>query len=141
MYWHKDNWEKVKRYYFGTYIKIPECATLVYVNEVGPSHVRMKDNEGNMYEVSMNNGYNLEWTLPVNRFWFQHGANAYLLVRNPQRQYFRGFSSHNTMLYKLNGDGSLKQIDLQWEVLNSVVNKLPYSGLAHESFRHVDGWE
>ena len=141
MYWHKSTWEKVARYYKGTYIKIPECSSLVYVSEVGPSLSRMKDKEGNVYEVDMHNGFNLEFTLPVNRIYFQHEGNAWLLVRHPARQYRRGFSPENTLLFRLNGDGGLVPRELNWDVLNSVVNKLPYNTInsAQAKLRNVAG--
>jgi len=128
MYWHTSLFEKIKRYYLGTYIKIPECPTLVSVDNVHPSFVRMTNQDGDIFEVDLNKGYNLEWSLPVNRIYFQHGKHAYMVSRNPQRQYHRGFSSGNTFLSSL-GDSGPKAVSLSINILNSIINKAPYESL------------
>ena len=126
MYWHRNIWEKIKRYYLGTYVKISECATLVKVIEVGSSYSRLQDIDGNVYEINMANGYNLDWAMPVNRIYFQHNNQAYLLVRTPLRQYLRGFGPTNCALYKVNSEGGLLLAGSQWDILNSLVNKQEY---------------
>ena len=130
MYWYRSVVDRIKRYYLDTYIRLPEYSNMfLRVSEVKPDYVRCVSETGDIVEVNLNNGYNMTFELPANRIYFQHGNNAYMLVRIPARQYLRGFSESNTLCYKIKSDGGFSAVHLSFELLNSYGNKLPYASI------------
>lgn len=128
MYWCTALFERIKRYYYKTFVTIPEVHGLLYVSEVSPTKVVLKSLDDQLYIIDLTNGYNMEFTLPVNKIYFQHAKHTYLLARYPARQYKRGISVENTCLLKLTATGH-SAVEVSWEIMNSFVNKQPYTSI------------
>jgi len=131
MYWNKDVWDRIKRYYLHTYVRLPEFGQqFLFVQEVCRDWVRLVDVEGNIVEVVLDNGYNMEYAIPANKISFQMDGNAYIYYRIPARQYLRGFSESNSRFQKVSSEGKLFNVELSWALLEKLGNKIPYMSIS-----------
>ena len=130
MYWHASQADRIKRYFEGTYITLPEVSNeVLFVERVRADYVTMVNARGDVFQVDLGKGYNVNFRLPTNTFVYQNGQRAALLRRTGARQYRRGWCSDNTTLKHVNGEGTWAGVQFNFDTVNSIVNKLPYTSL------------
>lgn len=130
MFWNRENYERIHRYFHGTFIRIPEYTEgYLFVREVKPSYVRLEDIKGDVFEIDLNNGYQLDYWLPTNKIYYQDGNEAILFSRIPARQYRRGICADNSHFAKLTVDGKFSSVSLGLPLLNALATKAPYVSL------------
>ena len=124
-----DNWQDIKRYYQGTFVKFNEQGDeLFYIQHVNSEAVKGTYQQGKEeFILSLDNSapYNLEFKLP-HKAMFQYREKALMLYRVPARQYYRGISPENTKIINvLTGEAQ----DFHWPILSAYVNKQAYYSL------------
>jgi hypothetical protein len=124
---HRDD---ILRYYRGTYVKFKETGDqLFYIEHVDGIKVSGTHESGRPFVLYLNDEtpYEVDYILPHKSF-FQYKGQAIQLARIPAKQYFRGCCSQNVSLAYLY-NGSLKFMDLGFEVLMSFVKKPAFPNL------------
>lgn len=133
MQFKSSNFEDIRKYYQGTYIKLKEYGdTLFRIDSVSSNCVSGMVEDGREFLLYMNDDhpYEIDYVLPHKSF-FQYGKDACLLYRIPARQYMRGLSPQNTDVAKFSPDGVLKTGgELDFEVLKAFVSKQPFFSLS-----------
>lgn len=121
-------WRDIDRYYKNTWVKFQEFGdSLFYIQEVTNKEITGIDTSGGEFILYLSEElpYHMTYVLP-HRAVFQYRDYAYLLSRNPARQYKRGLSTENTTLRRLpDGDA----IDIKKELLVAYVEKQAYTTL------------
>lgn len=121
-------WRDIDRYYKNTWVKFQEFGdSLFYINEVNDKAVTGIDTSGGEFILYLSEEvpYHMTYVLP-HRAVFQYRDYAYLLSRNPARQYKRGLSTDNTTLRRLPDGGAM---DIKKELLVAYVEKQAYATL------------
>lgn len=124
-----ENWQDIKRYYLGTYVKFKEHGDeLFHISHVSPEAVKGTYQQGKEeFILSLDSSvpYNLEFKLP-HKAVFQYRDRALMLFRVPARQYYRGISPENTKIINaMTGE----PLELTWATLSAFVNKQAYYSL------------
>ena len=120
-----ENREDIIGYYKGTYVKFKEFGDQIFqISQVDSMSVKGTHESGEQFILWMNEEtpYEMEYILPHKSF-FQYGGDAVQLQRIPAKQYNRGLCGQNTQLSFLSSGGSLKHLELNFEVLKAFVAK------------------
>ena len=129
MQFKTDNYDDIKKYYAGTFIKVKEYGDLLFrIDRVERTSVSGMVEDGREFVLYMDqdNPYEIDYVLPHKSF-FQFGADACQLYRVPARQYRRGLCIDNTRIARLNSKGQQEQLgDLSFESLKAFVAKQPF---------------
>lgn len=121
-----SNWEDVRKYYEGTYVKLKETGEQVwYVNAVTSEGISFYslDKEVACYKFSEGECY-IEYALP-HKTTFQSGEAAYHLTRIPARMWKKGLSEKNTAFKVLTSKG-WHSAGNSMQLYNAFVNKPSY---------------
>jgi hypothetical protein len=134
MKFQSANYEDIKRYYLGCYIKVQEHGDLLFsVDRVNRNSVEGRLDDGRDFIIYMDdeNPYEIGYVLPHKSF-FQFGYDAWQLYRVPARQYFRGLNSHNTRISCINSMGEHEDWEggFGFEILKAFVKKQPFMSLS-----------
>ena len=125
-----SNWQDIRKYYEGTYVKFTEFGDrLFYIGQVRPDGISGMDDEQTAFEMYLSDAapYTVNFTLP-HKATFQWKDSVYLLQRIPARQYRRGLCSDNTMITNVATGTS---VDVGFQSLKAFVSKPSYSSFSN----------
>lgn len=125
-----SNWQDIRKYYEGTYVKFTEFGDrLFYISQVRPDGISGMDDEQTAFEMYLSDAapYTVNFTLP-HKATFQWKDSVYLLQRIPARQYRRGLCSDNTMITNVATGTS---VDVGFQSLKAFVSKPSYSSFSN----------
>lgn len=132
MFCNSGNYEDVKKYYQGTWVKITECGDRIYtVDKVTSKYTDLSSpsrGDGDEYaeiRIDMEVGYTLDYVIPKKTV-YQYGEKALLLQRIPARMWRKGMDSKNTEFLSLDTKGNWKKTSLATPVIEGFVNKPSY---------------
>lgn len=126
MIFTSSNASDIERYYYQTWIKLPEFGDkLFFVQNVSSEMVTGTDDNGDYFELLLSDEapYPVEYVLPHKAI-FQWKERAVMLQRIPARQYRRGLSSGNTKVVDCSTGES---ISLTTNLLKAFVSKQRFS--------------
>lgn len=132
MFCNNLNYEDVKKYYQGTWVKIEECGERIYtVDKVTSKYTDLSspsrgegDDEAEI-RIDMEVGYNLNYVIPKKTV-YQYGERALLLQRVPARMWRKGMDAKNTEFLSLDEKGNWKKTALATPVIEGFINKPSY---------------
>lgn len=137
MKFNKDNWEDIKKYFDKSYMKFPLLGDeVVYVESVssaGMSGKRMQNADWDGWQFTFggaNTSAEVEFVLP-RKSYFECGGYAYLLTRQPTKQYKRGICRENTEISMLTMEG-FQNVPLSLELINAYTHKPSFQGFRDE---------
>lgn len=133
MQFKSENYDDIKKYYLGTYIKVKEYGDLLFrIDRVERTSVSGQVEDGREFVLYMNQDdpYEIDYVLPHKSF-FQFGKDACQLYRIPARQYRRGLCGDNTRIARVEEGGKQERLDgLDFESLKAFVAKQPFVTLS-----------
>lgn len=125
-----SNWEDIRKYYEGAYIKLKEFGEqVVLVNRVRSDALYFTNenqDEGVVY-LHDEAPYEITMNMPHKAI-FQYGDHAVAMFRLPQRQYHKGITSSNCGMTRLTSKGWAK-VQLSFNYLNAYTQKPNYRTL------------
>jgi len=125
----KNNWNDIKKYYLGTFVKFKETGDRIWkITSVLPHEVQAVDVSGFIVCIDLSEPYELDYIIP-SRVLYQDGPYAKLLCRIPARQYSRGISAENTTILVLSEGGQWATGAMTMESLQGFVDKPCYQSL------------
>ncbi len=134
-----DNWDDIRKYYLGSFIKLKEHGDLLFrIDHVDRTRVSGTVEDGREFILYMNNEnpYEIDYVLPHKSF-FQYGKDACQLFRIPARQYMRGICVQNTAVSKFSPVGERSEMGaLDFPVLKAFVAKQPFHSLTTAVSKH-----
>ena len=126
MIFSQQNVPDIKKYYDGTYIKIPHTGdTVWYIKQIRSDEIEVEDVNGITCYLDLTEPFEVDYPLP-HRTVYQHHSGAACLVRIPAKQYYRGISTKNTAIYICNSAGAWKAISLRFDTIQGFVDKPAY---------------
>lgn len=129
MIFSKHNVDDIKKYYKNTIVKFKETGDRLWqIIEITYSEVTCVDVDGFVIKIDLEEEYEVDYPMP-GRTVYQSGASAYMLVRKPAKQYYRGISASNTGLLYLRSDGQWMNTTLTLEALQQFVDKPAYQDI------------
>ncbi len=137
MLFSASNYGDITRYFLHTYVKFKETGdTLYYIERVLENKVSGRSETGDLFEMYLDDEhpYEMEFVLPRKSV-FQFGDTAVVLSRMPQKQYHRGISQHNTLIYTFNRTGNPQPDDITFDYLRAYVNKQVFFPLGEAILR------
>jgi hypothetical protein len=123
-----SNYEDVKKYYQGTYVKFKEEGdTLYYIDRVDPDKIIAKATNGDLVgiDLTVNGGYHIDYVIPKKTV-FQYGNVVVMLSRIPARMWKKGTSKENTRFERLDAEGKWSKIPFSASMIESFINKPCY---------------
>lgn len=101
------NWKDIQKYYQGTYITCPEYSPdeALYIDSVTPTGIRVMDVEG--VKGFIETPYEIVNPLVLRRQYYQVVNTTYYISRIPARMWKKGLSGENTIIQKVQTNGSL----------------------------------
>ena len=135
----RDNYEDIKKYFQGSYMKFPLIGDeVVFVENVstrGMTGQQTKTDEHDAWEFT----FGPEWEMPEMEFllpkksFFEYDGHAYLLCRIPAKQYSRGITDDNTCIAVLGAEGFCS-VGLTLPLLNAYTAKPVFKGFRLEGY-------
>lgn len=126
MFASKDNYDDVKKYYLGTYVKFKEEGdALFYIERVDPDKIVAKATNEELVGIDLTIGYNIEYALPGKAV-FQYGGIVMMLSRIPARMWKKGMSNQNTKFEVMDKTGKWTKTNFSAELIESFINKPAY---------------
>lgn len=120
------NWEDVRKYYEGTFVKFKETGDVIWqIASVEPQRMLIRDSKGEECGVHLTKEYNLDYVMP-SKATYQWGDHAVQLSRIPARQWKKGMCKANTSFARLEGDGSWDSMGFDITIIEAFVNKPAY---------------
>ena len=133
-----ENYEDLKRYFQGSYMKFPGIGDeVVYVQRVTPegmsgSQLDNTDTNGWTFTFGTDRAYvDVEFLLP-RKSYFEYNGSPCLLSRIPSRQYKRGICSDNVSIVALLPHG-FETMSISLEVVNAYANKPLFKGFTNDT--------
>lgn len=125
-----NNYQDIKKYYEGTYLKFTEFGDRLFrVDHVDQYMVSGEDDTETAFQLFLddNHPYEVNYLLPHKAI-FQWKDNVYMLQRIPARQYKRGLCSDNTMITNVSNG---QTVDVNFASLKAFVSKPTYSSFTN----------
>lgn len=120
-----ENYDDISKYYRQTYVKFREFGDkLFYIRDVLPKTIIGKDEDGVEFELHMSKEfpYEVDYVLP-NKSVFQYKNHACVLSRIPAKQYHRGLTSQNTVINRIDRNGDVAGMHIDFDILKAFVGK------------------
>lgn len=117
--------QDISKYYKNSFVKFEEFGDEFFqITGISSKAVKFKRANGDEGEIALHEDapYDLKFTLP-HKSYFQKGQNAYLLARLPARQYSRGITGENCIIYGLTANGEFVNSGLNFTMLQAFANK------------------
>ncbi len=127
---NKDNWQDVKKYYQGTFVKLrstsEELGDKIWkITDVTSSQVFAEDSQGDGVYIDLARPYHLDYAIPKKTV-YQSGEFAAILMRVPARMWRKGIDAKNTEIHLCNESGSFSKSLLSIQAIEGFVNKPGY---------------
>lgn len=133
MLFKTENYDDIRKYYLGTYIKLKEFGDLLFrIDRVERTSVSGQVEDGREFILYMNQDdpYEIDYVLP-HKSYFQLNEDACQLYRIPARQYRRGLCVDNTRVARVSAGGKQESLgDLDFDILKAFVSKQPFVPLS-----------
>jgi hypothetical protein len=126
MFVNRDNYEDIKKYYQGCFVKFKETGEHIWhIDHVDPDKIVCSDSKKEEVAIDLDIGYEMDYILPKKTV-FQFGDHAMMLSRIPARQWKKGMSKLNTKFVRLTGAGSWGMVDFSISYIEGFTNKPSY---------------
>jgi hypothetical protein len=151
----QSNAEDAHRYYHGTYVQYPPLhPTAFFSVNVGSGSITFTNKILNIFKTySFKSqpvkdgqdpnlgGFVLDYVLP-NKKVYQNKNYAFLVARQPQKQYFRGMHEQNTQFWRLSAHKGWEYVDQYWKELDKYAEKEEYrsTDLIAKDPEEKDSW-
>lgn len=133
-----SNYEDLKKYFQGSYMKFPLIGDeVVYVQKVTPdamSGTQLDNSETNGWTFTFGDDrqfFEVEFLLP-HKSYFEFNGEPHLLTRIPNKQYKRGICNDNTNIYRL-GAGGFDNVGTSLESVNAYTHKPEFKGFTNDT--------
>lgn len=120
-----SNANDIAKYYKGSFVKLREFGDEFFkITRVSPDGVEFHRANGDVGEIALHEDvpYDLEFTLP-HKSYFQSGKRASQLCRIPARQYHRGITPENCVIFGLGAEGTFVTQTINFVNLQNFANK------------------
>jgi hypothetical protein len=124
------NWRDVEKYYAGTFIMVPEVSEQSFfrVTKVSPDGMVVTDWQNLSEEgfISFTGGYQYEIKNPLfgkNQWVLNSKGGAAFVTRRPARQWKKGISEQNTLIYSINSKGVINPVSFNMVHLSEFFSK------------------
>ena len=129
----KDNWKDIQKYFNNSYIKFPSISgdeavlvTSVSSTEMTGKQLPDKDGATEWQFTYGTTNTEVNFILPLKSY-FEYEGSAFLLYRNPARQYSRGICSENTTILLL-ANMEFQDYGMNLSLINAYTQKQAFTG-------------